>query len=62
MIVAKKLQEKWIEIESLTVEDKIPDQAEIEKMVGLVSTGVKGQTLKEIIKSKTKEDYIREEA
>ena len=31
----KLLNEKWNEIESLTIEDQMPSQNEIEQMVGL---------------------------
>ena len=56
----KKLQDKWQEVENASVDD-VPDKDEIEQMVGLVSKKMKVQTMHEMIKEKTKEDYAKEE-
>jgi len=58
----KQLQDKWGEIESLTVHDRIPDREDIEQMVGLTGKQSAKKSLHEMLKNKSKEDYQIEEA
>lgn len=58
----KQLQDKWAEVESLTIEDPMPGREDIEQMVGLTGKQAVKKSLHEMLKSKTKEDYIIEEA
>lgn len=56
------LQEKWNEIESLTIEDNMPSTNEIEQLIGLTGKQKAKKSLHEMLKEKTKEDSIIEEA
>lgn len=58
----KQLQEKWAEVESLTIEDNMPGREDIEQMVGLTGKQNVKKSLHEMLKNKSKADYIIEEA
>ena len=58
----KQLQDKWAEVESLTIEDQMPGREDVEQMVGLTGKQHVKKSLHEMLKSKTKADYITEEA
>ena len=53
----KQLQEKWVEIENLTVHDRIPNREDIEQMIGLTGKQNAKKSLHEMLKNKTKEEY-----
>lgn len=58
----KQLQDKWAEVENLTVEDEIPGREDIEQMVGLTGKQHVRKSLAEMMRPRSKAVTSAEEA